>query len=176
MVKTMALLALAAIAAVLVLAAMKPAGFRVERSIRIQAPPERVFGFIDDLGRMKAWNPYERKDPALRGNFGARTAGPGASYAWESDKVGAGSMTIVESTAPSRITMRLDFLKPFAATNTAEYTLRPEAGGTQVSWAMHGPNTFLSKLMQVFFSFDTMIGKDFEDGLNNLKALAEAKT
>ena len=82
-------------------------------------------------------------------------------------------MEILETTAPSRVLIRLDFMKPFEATNTAEYTIQPEGEATRVTWAMYGPAPFVSKLMQVFVSMDAMIGKDFEQGLANLKALAE---
>jgi len=161
---------------VLVIAVNKPDAFRVERSIRIEAPPERVYGLIADLKQMKAWNPFERKDPALVGEFGTTTSGVGASYGWAGEKVGAGRMTITEAVPASRVTMRLDFIKPFAATNTAEYTLTPDGSGTRVTWAMHGPAPFVSKLMQVFVSMDKMIGGDFEAGLANLKTLAEARS
>ena len=173
MIKTILLVVLAALALVLAYAATRADSFRVERSTRIKAPPERVFTLINDLTRMKAWNPFEKKDPGLKGQFGPATAGAGASYAWQSEKVGVGSMTILESTAPSRVKMRLDFLKPFAAQNMAEYTLKAEGEATQVTWAMYGPAPFSTKLMQVFISMDRMVGKDFEDGLANLKTLAE---
>jgi len=173
MFKIIALVLLAVVALVLSIAAAQPDQFRVERSTRIQAPPERVFALINDLQQMKRWNPYEHKDPRLKGEFGPTTSGPGATYAWDSSEVGQGRMTIVSATAPTQVQMRLDFIKPFAAVNTAEYLLRPDAGGTRVTWAMFGPAPFFSKLMQTFISFDRMIGRDFEDGLQRLKALAE---
>jgi hypothetical protein len=83
-------------------------------------------------------------------------------------------MEIVDTASPSSVTMNLDFIKPYEAHNTADFTLKPEAGATQVTWAMHGPSPFLSKLIEVFISMDRMVGKDFEDGLGNLKTLAEA--
>lgn len=172
--KILGLLVLAAVCVVLVLAWNKPDSFRVERSALVPAPPERVFALINDLERMNAWNPWQRKDPALRGTYGASRAGPGAHYAWDGDKVGAGSMTITESSAPNRLVMRLDFLKPFKAVNQAEFTLEAEGAGTRVTWAMTGPTPFISKLMQVVINFDQMIGRDFEDGLANLKQLAAA--
>ena len=173
MIKSIVLVVLAAVVLVLAYAATRADSFRVERSTRIKAAPERVFALINDLTRMRAWNPFEKKDPGLKGQFGTTTAGAGASYAWQSEKVGVGSMTILESTAPSSVKMRLDFIKPFAAQNMAEYTLKAEGETTQVTWAMYGPAPFSTKLMQVFISMDRMVGKDFEDGLANLKTLAE---
>ncbi|QDQ27349.1 SRPBCC family protein [Chitinimonas arctica] len=168
------LLALAiALLLLLIHAARRPDTFRIERSTRIQAAPERVFALINDLHGFNSWNPFEKKDPAIKGEYGAITSGPGAVYAWESQKVGVGRMTIVDTVPESRVIMKLDFFKPFVANNMAEFNLRADRDGTQVSWAMHGPTPFISKLMQVFFSMDKMVGKDFDDGLANLKTLLE---
>ncbi|WP_395701799.1 SRPBCC family protein [Aquabacterium sp.] len=173
MVKTLSLAVLAAIVLLLAYAATRPDTFRVERSLRIQAPPERIIGLIGDLKQFNAWNPYERKDPALKGRYGATTQGPGAQYAWESDKVGTGSLEITALQAPSRVAMKLDFVKPFEAHNQVEFTLQADGNVTLVRWAMQGPAPYISKLMGVVFDMDRMVGRDFEDGLNNLKALAE---
>lgn len=176
MLKTIGLVLLAALALLLIYAATRPDTFRVERTLSIQAPPERVFALISDLKRFNTWNPYEKKDPALKGRYGATTAGVGAQYGWEGDKVGTGSMEITQVQAPQRVAMKLDFVKPFEAHNQVEFSLQPQGGATpatQVTWAMHGPANYLSKLMGVVINMDRMVGKDFEDGLNNLKALAE---
>ena len=98
----------------------------------------------------------------------------GAAYAWEGDKnVGTGKMTILEATAPRKVVIKLEFLKPFAATNTAEFTMQPDHGSTTVTWAMYGKSNFLSKVMCTFMSMDKMVGPDFEAGLASLKAVAE---
>lgn len=173
MLKTLALVLLAALLLVLAYAATRPDSFSIARSTRIQAPPERVWGLIQDLKGFNRWNPWERKDPG-KGKYGATSAGPGASYSWASDKLGAGAMTVTAATPGRQVTLRLDFLEPMKATNIAEFTLLPEGDGTQVTWAMSGRNNYLSKLMQVFFSMDRMVGDDFAAGLANLKALAEA--
>jgi uncharacterized protein YndB with AHSA1/START domain len=173
MLKTIALAAVAALAVMLIYAATRPDSFRVERSTLIQAPPEKIHPLIADLKAFNRWNPYEKKDPAIKGQYSAITAGPGARYGWESQEVGVGSMEIIEVTAPGRVAMKLDFVKPFEAHNHVEFTLRPEGGATRVSWALNGPSPYLSKLIGVFINIDSMVGKDFEDGLAHLKALAE---
>ncbi|MFM0730617.1 SRPBCC family protein [Paraburkholderia sediminicola] len=174
MLKTILITVVAAVALLLIYAATRPDNFRIERSVRIAAPPERVYALIDDMHQFNRWNPFLRKDPATQGTYSGAPSGKGARYGWQSEKIGVGQMEIVDTTAPSSVTMKLDFLKPFEAHNMAEFELKPEAGATQVTWAMHGPAPFLSKLMQVFVSMDKMVGKDFEDGLSNLKTLAEA--
>jgi Polyketide cyclase / dehydrase and lipid transport len=171
--KTILIVVLGAIGLLLAYAATRPDSFRVERSVLIKAPADKIYPFIADLKLMKTWNPWEKKDPAIKGQFGAIASGVGASYSWESDKVGTGTLSITEATEPSKAVFKLDFIKPFAAHNTGEYTLQPQADGTLVTWAMYGPSPYVSKVMGVFFSMDKMIGTDFEAGLADLKALAE---
>lgn len=163
-----------AIAAVLVLAATKPDRFSVRREATIQAPAEKIFPLIDDFHQWVAWSPWEHRDPALKRTYGGAERGKGAAYAWEgNNSVGSGRMEILESAAPSKIVIKLDFIKPFEGHNTAEFTLQPQGDATHVNWLMHGPAPFINKLMQVFMNLDRMIGKDFEAGLANLKKLTE---
>jgi uncharacterized protein YndB with AHSA1/START domain len=169
-----AIIVVLVIAAVLVLAAMRPDIFRVERSTRIKAPPDKIFALINDFRSWAAWSPYERLDPAMKRTQSGEPSGKGAVYAWEgNNKVGQGRMEILESSAPSKVVIKLDFLKPFEAHNTAEFTLQQQADETAVTWAMYGPAPFVAKVMGLFVNMDKMVGKDFETGLANLKALAE---
>lgn len=162
------------IAAVLGLALTKPDNFRIERAATIKAPPEKIFAVINDFHNWTSWSPWEKLDPTMKRTHSGAASGKGAIYEWEGNsKVGAGRMEILDTTAPSKIAIKLDFIKPFEGHNTAEYTLVPQGEMTNVTWAMYGPTPFISKLMQVFVSFDKMIGKDFEAGLANLKAVAE---
>src|SRR5262245_58905327 len=162
------------IAAVLALAAAKPDVFRVQRAATIKAPPEKIFPLISDFRHWTAWSPYERKDPAMKKSFSGAAAGKGAVYEWDGDKnVGKGRIEITEATLPSKVALKLDFVRPFEAHNVVEFTLQPKGDATDVTWAMQGPAPFLSKVMQVFLNMDRMVGQDFEAGLANMKALAE---
>lgn len=164
----------ALLALLLLYAAVQPDTFRVERRILVQAPPERIWEELVDFRRWQGWSPWERMDPQMKRSYGTPAAGRGATYAWEGNaQVGQGRMAIVEANAPVRLVVKLDFLQPFEAHNTAEFTLMPQAGATEVTWAMHGPNTYFGKLMQIFVDMDRMVGQDFEAGLANLKAAAE---
>jgi uncharacterized protein YndB with AHSA1/START domain len=165
---------LVVIGGVLLYAATRPDSFRVQRQARIAAPPDRIFALINDLQAWTRWSPYEKKDPAMKRSFGAVTAGTGATYAWEGNRnVGQGSMEIIEASPFRRLLIKLDFLKPFEAHNTAEFTLEPAGDATLVTWAIYGPSAFVTKVMGLFFNMDTMIGKDFEAGLADLKTAAE---
>jgi uncharacterized protein YndB with AHSA1/START domain len=174
MFKTIGIVVVVLIAALLAYAATKPDTFRVQRAASIKAPPEKIFALLNDFQRWEAWSPWEKKDPAMKRTFSAATSGKGAQYAWEGNReVGQGRMEIAESVPPSKVAIKLDFLKPFEAHNMVEFTLEPKGDSTNVIWAMQGPAPYISKVMQVFVSMDTMIGKDFEAGLGNLKAIAE---
>ena len=158
------------IAILLVSAAAKPDTFRVQRAIRIDAPPEHIFGMINDFHHWGAWSPYERLDPAMKRTFSDWARGTGAVYSWESDgKPGVGRMEITESVAPARVAIQLDFFKPFAARHCAEFTLQTAEGITNVTWTMSGRSSFLGRLLNL----DRTIAPDFENGLGYLKAVAE---
>ena len=174
MVKTIALVVVLAIAGVLIFAATKPDVFRVQRATSVKAPPDKVFGFINDFKRWDGWSPWEKKDPAMKRSFGAATSGKGATYAWEGNKdVGQGSMEITQSVPSSRIALKLDFVKPFEGHNVVEFTLEPKGDATQVTWTMAGDTPYFAKIIHVFVNMDSMVGKDFEAGLANLKSIAE---
>lgn len=171
--KKLAVAVLVLIAAVLVYATTRPDHFRVTRTTLIQAPPDKVFALIDDFHQWTLWSPWERMDPDLKRSYSGPAAGVGAAYAWEGHKTGAGRMEIVSTSPAAHIQIQLDFLQPFEAHNTAAFTLQPQGGATQVTWAMYGPSPYVSKLMGIFFSMDQIVGKDFEAGLANMKQAAE---
>jgi polyketide cyclase/dehydrase/lipid transport protein len=172
--KIAGLLVVVVVAGLLVYAATRPDSFRIERSASIKAPPEKIFAQVNELKAWTAWSPWEKIDPALKRTYSGAPSGKGAAYAWEGSKnVGTGRMEITESVAPAKITLRLDFFKPFEAHNTAEFTFVPAGDVTTVTWAMFGPSPYLSKVMGIFFSMERMVGGQFEQGLANLKALAE---
>jgi len=171
---TALIIVLIVIMAVVALVASRPNQFRIERSTTIQAPSERVFAAINDLHSWQAWSPWEKKDPNMQRSFDGPGAGKGASYSWNGNKdIGTGRMEISESTPSSRIVIKLEFFTPFKASNTAEFQLQPRDGGTHVVWAMYGPSNFMSKLMGLVFNMDKMVGKDFEEGLGNLRRQTE---
>lgn len=162
------------VALVLALAATRPDSFRIERSLAIKAPPERIYPHISDLHSWTAWSPYEKKDPQMKRTFSGSAHGPGAAYAWEGNgDIGAGRMEITEATAPSNVRIKLDFVKPMEAHNVVEFTLRPRADETVVRWSMRGSQNYLGKVVGLFIDIDRMVGADFEAGLASLKAIAE---
>ncbi len=165
-----------AIVIILILASTKPATFSVRRSAVVQAPAEVIFPLINNFHQWARWSPWEKRDPAMKRDYSGAESGKGAVYAWDGNKnVGSGRMEILDASSSSKITIKLDFFKPFEGHNTAEFTFvrEREAAATNVIWVMQGPSSFMSKVMQVFMDLDKMIGRDFETGLANLKTLTE---
>ena len=174
MFKMIAIVVVVLIAAILVYAATKPDEFRVQRATSVKAPAEKIFALIDDFHRWDSWSPWEKMDPAMKRTYSGAANGKGAVYAWQGNsKVGEGRMEIADTSPPSKVTIKLDFIKPIEGHNTAEFTLEPRGDSTNVTWSMYGPSPYIAKIMGIFVSMDKMIGKEFETGLANLKTVAE---
>jgi len=162
------------IAAVLIYAATRPNDFVVTRSAGIKAPAEAIFPLINDFRRWPEWSPYEKLDPDVKRTLSGADSGKGAAYAWEGNsKAGKGRMEITGSAPSSLVSLKLDFEKPFRASNTVDFSLSPSGDGTTVTWAMRGARPLIAKLMGLFMNFDTLIGRDFEAGLDNLRRATE---
>ncbi|RZL01794.1 MAG: polyketide cyclase [Rubrivivax sp.] len=173
MVKTILIVAGVGLAALLSYAATRPDTFAVQRSASIKAPADKLHALINDLHQFNTWNPYNLKDPHIKGAYRGPVAGPGAHYDFEGNQdVGKGSIEVTASEA-DKVSMRLDMVEPFEGHNQVEFRLAPGAEGTQVTWAMHGPAPFMHKLVGLFINMDQMIGRDFETGLANLRTKAE---
>jgi hypothetical protein len=174
MLKIIALIFVVLIVALLIYAATKPDVFRVQRSVSIKAPADAIFSLINDFQKWNAWSPYEKLDPAMKRTYSGASNGKGAVYEWNGNsKAGEGRMEIMDTSPPSRVSLSLDFTRPFEAHNFVDFTLEPAGDTTNVTWAMHGPSPYMAKLMHVFLDMDSMVGKDFENGLANLKTITE---
>jgi hypothetical protein len=170
------LIGLAVVLVVLVLViALQPSHYRVERSAMMNAPAAVVFAQVNDFHKWNAWSPWAKIDPAMKQTFEGAPAGNGAVYAWAGNKdVGEGRMTITDSHPNDLIKIKLEFIKPFAATNATDFTFKPQGDQTAVTWTMSGDNNFIGKAFSLFMNMDKMIGSDFERGLAQMKSVAEA--
>ncbi len=160
-----------------IVVALQPAEYRVTRSASISAPPAVVFPQVNDFHNWEGWSPWAKLDPAMKQTYDGTSAGTGASYSWAGNsKVGEGRMTITESRPSDLVRIKLDFVKPFASTADTEFTFRPEGDQSRVTWTMSGRKNFATKMFGLFVSMDKMIGRDFEKGLAQMKAVVEATT
>jgi hypothetical protein len=163
------------VAVLAVVVAMQPAEFRVQRSATINAPAPAVFAQVNDFHNWQTWSPWARLDPAVKNSYEGAPAGTGAGFAWAGDsKVGEGRMTIVESRPSELVRIKLEFLKPFAATNTAEFAFKREGERTAVTWSMYGHNNFLARAVWLFVDMDKALEAEFDKGLAAMKSAAEA--
>lgn len=162
------------VTAFVIIVAIQPAVFRVSRSATIAAPASGIFPHVNEFRKWTSWSPWEKLDPNLGRTYEGPEGGEGAKYAWKGNKqVGEGRMTITQSTPNERIGIRLEFLKPFAATNQTEFLFKEQGGQTTVDWTMTGEKNFVMKAFCMFMNMDKMVGKDFEKGLAGLKAVSE---
>jgi hypothetical protein len=159
----------------IIVVASRPADFRVTRTATISAPAAVVFAQVNELLKWEAWNPWGKLDPACKMTYEGPQAGIGAGYTWAgNNKLGEGHMTITESRPNELIRLNLEFLRPFKANNTAEFTFKSEGSQTAVAWSMAGKKNFMFKAVGLFMDTDKMCGGDFERGLAALKSVSEA--
>jgi hypothetical protein len=164
------------VAALVAYVATRPDAFRIERSQRIRGNADAVFARVNDLREFNTWNPFAASDPAAQIVYTGSNRGVGAAYEWDSTgRAGKGRMTVVESQASRKVVMRLEFLKPFVATNTAEFSIESVGPVTNVTWAMTGTCGFVHKLCGLVFNSDKMVGGEFAKGLASLKSLVEGE-
>ena len=165
--------AVLALAAVLVLGGLVISPkFSVSRSALVQAPPEKVYPLVAAPRQWKAWSVWTRRDPQMQIDYSGPEAGAGASWAWKSQDEGDGRMTFTIAEPNRRILYELYFPE-FGTTSTGAFSFAPEAGGTRVTWTMDGDFGRNPLFRWFALAADKMVGKDFEVGLANLKALAE---
>lgn len=163
------LIVVAILGIVAVAALTQPSSFKVERERVLAAPADAVFQNLVDFHRWQSWSPWEKLDPNMKKTHGGPQQGVGATYAWKGNSdAGEGKMTITEAKPNTELTIRLEFIDPFPATNTTHFALSPEESGTRVRWTMTGDNDLMGKIFGMFFDMDSMVGKDFERGLKAL--------
>jgi len=176
MIKKILLGLVAVIVVILIVAATRPADFRVERSLVIAAPPAALFAQVNDHHKFAAWNPFLKMDPNVKNTYSGPDAGVGAVCSWDGNSnIGAGSSTIIESKPSELVRMRMDWKRPMEGVATVDFTFKPQGDQTVVTWAMYGKNNFLGKLMSLFMSCDKMCGPPFEQGLADLGKIVTAK-
>lgn len=174
MLKKIGILVLLLMLVVVGLATTKPDTFMLKRETTINAPREKVFALINDFHEWGKWSPWEALDPNMTRTYSGTPSGTGSVYEWSGNSdAGAGTMQITNTAMPSEVDIKLDFTAPMESHNITEFTIDSTAAGTHVTWSMHGPNNFFSKIMTVFISVDKLVGPDFEKGLANLKTQAE---
>ena len=154
--------------------AMQPESYTVTRSATIAAGADVVFPLVSDFHSWAKWSPWDEIDKDLKRTYDGAPGAIGSSYGWAGEKTGEGKMTLTAAKPPEAIDIKLEFIKPFAATNEVTFTFVPTGATTAVTWKMDGHNNLMGKAAGIFMNFDKMVGGDFDKGLAKLKTVAEA--
>ena len=159
----------------LIVVALRPGDFHVERSATLPAPASVLFEQVDDHHMFAVWNPFMKLDPNVKNTYSGPDSGVGAVCSWDgNNKIGAGSATIIESKPGELVRQRMDWKRPMEGTSTVEFRFKPVGDKTVVTWAMYGKNGFMGKLMSVFINCEKMVGPQFEQGLAELGKVVAA--
>jgi uncharacterized protein YndB with AHSA1/START domain len=149
-----------------------PSGYKVERSLVVEAPPDRIFPLVAAPRRWMQWSIWTRRDPGMAIEYFGPESGAGAGWRWDSKTEGRGEMTLVEADPAHGLRYKLYF-PDFDTTSTGAIVLAPEGTGTRVTWNNLGDMGRNPLKHYMAAAMDRLVGPDFEAGLRNLKTLAE---
>jgi uncharacterized protein YndB with AHSA1/START domain len=171
------LIALAAIVLIfVVVVALQPSEFQMERSTTIAAPQADVFAQVNDFHKWEAWSPWAKLDPNAKVTFEGPPEGEGTVMTWSGNsQVGEGKMTLTESRPSELVKTRVDMVKPFAGTSTSEFSFKPKGDETAVTWSVGAHHNFIEKALCLVMGGKTMMSDLMEKGLAQMKSVAESR-
>lgn len=163
------------IVGILIVASFQPKEFHVERTVSTSAQAQDIYNIMGNFGRFSEWSPWHKLDPNMKVEMSGQPGEVGSSYSWEgNDDVGSGKMTIAAVQPPQSIDVDLEFFKPFPGKSKVIWRIEDTGSERKMTWSMDGTNdNIIARAMCMFFSMDKMIGRDFEEGLSNLKNVVE---
>ena len=175
MLKKILLVLVALVLVFVVVVALQPSEFHIERSVTVDAPASKVFGEVNDFHNWEAWSPWAKLDPNAKVNLEGPEAGEGTAMSWAGNsEVGAGKMTLVESRPDELVKIKVDFTEPFEGTSGAQFDFKSEGDKTNVTWSMNDDHNFLEKAMCLIMNGKKMVGEQMEQGLTKLKQVSES--
>ncbi len=148
--------------------------YHIERSIEIDAPKALIYEHVRFFKNFESWSPWAKLDPAMKTTITGTDGEPGVTYSWKgNDDVGTGQQIITAMTA-NRIDMEVHFKEPFESTSPTYLIFEANEAKTKVTWAFDMHVAFPWNGLAMFTDMDAAIGKDYEQGLENMKAVCEA--
>jgi len=175
MLKKILLVLVALVLVFVVVVALQPSEFHVERSVTVDAPASKVFGEVNDFHKWDAWSPWAKLDPDAKVGFEGPESGEGTVMTWAGNsEVGAGKMTLVESEPDKLIKIKVDFTEPFEGTSGSQFNFTPDGDKTAVTWSMNDDHTFLEKAFCLIMNGKKMVGDQMDQGLAKLKQVSES--
>ena len=166
---------LAIIVLIAVIGILAPKSYEVNRGIVVNKSVSETFQYLKYLKNQNHWSPWKKKDPNMTQTFEGTDGEVGFTSKWEGNKdVGSGEQEIKAIVNNDRIETKLRFLKPWKSQSDAYIKVEEvNAGETRVIWGFSGKNPIPFNIFMLFFSFEKAVGKDFEEGLTNLKEQLE---
>lgn len=161
------------VVSVVILSFIGPKSFKMSRSIYIKADKAKVWENVSFWEKQKAWSPWVEKEPTMTIKIEGTDGEVGSKYSWESKTQGNGNQIITASKPLEMRTAKMNF--GMGMESFSDFILKDSAEGVQIEWTMYGENGFLGRAMGVFMNMETMVGPDYEKGLDNLKKRCEAK-
>ena len=146
--------------------------YTVTRSETIQAPPEKVYELLADSRSWMEWSVWKRRDPRMSVVYSGPPRGAGAAWSWSSRTQGRGRMTFTHAKPNELIAYELD-LASLGLKSQGELALQSDGQWTRVTWTMRGELGGNIVRRWIVLLMDPVFGRDFRDGLVNLKTLAE---
>lgn len=173
--KTFLYILLTIIAVLVIIGLIAPTNYAVEREIAINKPKAEVFEYVKSLKNQDNWSVWSKRDPNIKKTFRGQDGTVGFISAWEgNDEVGKGEQEITKIIDGERIDSDLRFEKPFESISpTYLITESVSDNETKVKWGFSGKSPFPLNIMMLFMNIEESIGKDFDDGLTNLKGILE---
>lgn len=158
-----------------ILIIIAPKGYHVHRSITINKPLPEVFEYLKYSKNQDHWSPWKKKDPDMKQNYSGTDGEVGFIAKWEgNNEVGTGEQEIKNIVKNKSIETSLRFMKPFKSESDAYLNVEKiDKDTTKVIWGFSGKNKFPISILMLFMNMDKSVGKDFEEGLANLKKVLE---
>lgn len=151
-----------------------PKNFSMQRSIKINASPEEVYANMNDFKKFYVWSPWSQKDPNAKVEYSGEPNTIGHQYSWEGNKeVGKGIMSISKIEVGNVLNYHLKFLEPWQSEADGIMMAENDNGATKATWTFTTKFGFVESVFMMFMDMESMLGPDFEKGLNNLKSLSE---
>ena len=170
--KTVGFIVLALILLVILLGMIAPKQVTTSQSMVIHAPQATVFSLVNELPTWERWSPWQRRDPTVKNQYSEKKMGSGAYYTWTSENSGSGQLTITDSYGIDSLHTFIEF--DGQGNTYSNWYFEPVEGGTKTTWTFDSKFPFPFNTILLFQDVKSMIDKDYQDGLNFLKAEAES--
>jgi ribosome-associated toxin RatA of RatAB toxin-antitoxin module len=163
----------AIVALFFILPALMPGKYAIEKSIVVNASPDKIYNNVADLNNYRDWNPWQKMEPGAKAIISGTPKTVGHKFDWEGKKIGMGSLTIKSLNPPHNVDIELEFIKPWKSIASDNWTLEDlKNGSTKVTWSNHGPLAYpMARLMGPVINKN--LSHQFEQGLKDLKTMSE---